>query len=60
MVVGICCDLTKAFDCVNPDLLVRELKHYGIKGSLLKVLETYLYKKEAKNYTTDPRLNHTF
>jgi hypothetical protein len=45
MVVGIFYDLTKAFDCVNHDLLVRKLKQYGIKGSLLKVLETYLYKR---------------
>jgi hypothetical protein len=48
MVVGIFCDLTKAFDCVNPDLLVRKLKHYGLKGSLLKVLDTYLYKRKQR------------
>jgi retron-type reverse transcriptase len=51
--VGIFCDLTKAFDCVNHDLLIRKLKNDGIKGSLLKVLETYKRKQRIVLYTQD-------
>ena len=41
-VVGIFCDLTKAFDCVSHDLLIQKLKMYRVKGPILKWLETYL------------------
>jgi len=28
---GIFCDLTKASDCVNRDVLIDKIKHYGIQ-----------------------------
>jgi hypothetical protein len=34
-VVGAFCDLTRAFNCVNRDLLIRKLEYYGVKGSIL-------------------------
>ena len=30
LVGGIFCDLQKAFDCVNHDMFLEKMKHYGI------------------------------
>jgi len=42
MVGGIFCDIQKAFDCVNPNLLLTKLEFYGITGITLKLLKCYL------------------
>jgi hypothetical protein len=39
---GIFCDLTKAFDCVNHDILLDKLMFYGIYGKFRSLLESYL------------------
>jgi hypothetical protein len=39
---GIFCDLTKAFDCVNHDVLIAELEFYGINGKVGKPIKSYL------------------
>ena len=48
LVAGVFCDLPRAFDCVNHDLLIRKLEYYGVKGSILKWLETYLYNRKQR------------
>lgn len=42
---GTFCDLTKAFDCVEHDILINKLHFYGIHGTALKFFQSYLHKR---------------
>jgi len=42
IVGGIFCDLQKAFDCVNDDILLLKLNFYGNTGLVNKLSESYL------------------
>ena len=42
LVGGIFCDLEKAFDCVDHDILLFTFKYYGISGKYLAVYHSYL------------------
>lgn len=58
--IGIFCDLTKAFDCVDHALLLSKLPSFGIGGGSLNWIESYLSNRhqKVKVPTSDPPLNN--
>ena len=46
--LGVFCDLSKAFDCVDHQTLVCKLNHYGIKDNALELIISYLNSRIQK------------
>jgi len=48
MVGGIFCDLHKAFDCVNYDVLLQKLKFCGVSGKFYNLVKSFLNGRYQK------------
>ena len=48
MVGGIFCDLHKAFDCINHDVLLEKLKFYEVSGKFYNLVKSYLNGRYQK------------
>lgn len=46
--IGIFCDLSKAFDCVDHNTLILKLKYYGLRGQSLQLVLSYLSSRQQK------------
>ena len=45
-ILGVFIDLTKAFDTVDHNILLKKLFHYEVRGNTLKLLESYLQNRK--------------
>jgi len=48
VVGGIFCDLQKAYDCVNHEILMEKLEFYGIQGKFCSLIKSYLMGRFQK------------
>ena len=55
---GIFCDLSKAFVCVNHEILLAKLHHFGIRGVGLNWFKTYITNRKQKVKITTQNLKH--
>jgi hypothetical protein len=56
-VAGIFCDLPKAFDCVNRDILIEKLKYYEVNETGINWIRSYLQNRKQR---VDINVNNTF
>ena len=53
LVAGIYLDLSKAFDCVDHEILLHKLHHYGIRGNMYKWIKDYLSNRKQFTFVNN-------
>jgi hypothetical protein len=56
---GIFCDLLKAFECVNHEILLTKLHFYGIQGLTVDWSRSYLTNRKQKVEIKSPNSTHS-
>ena len=46
--IGVTLDFSKAFDTIQHPILLKKLFAYGIRGNILKLIESYLANRQHK------------
>jgi hypothetical protein len=59
-VCGLFCNLQKAFDCVNHNILLEKFKFYGISGIVSKLMRSYWENRYQRLSTEDINHNKIF
>ena len=54
------CDLHKAFDCVNHDILSAKMEFYGISGIVNKLMRSYLENRYQRISMKDSKFNKVY
>jgi hypothetical protein len=53
LVGGIFCDLQKAFDSVNHEILINKIQLYGIQGKMGKLIQSYITDRYQRGKCND-------
>ena len=58
MVLGVFLDFSKAFDCLNHDILFKKMEFYGIRGIALSWFQSYLFQRKQYVNFNNENSNH--
>jgi len=60
VVGGLFCDLQKAFDCVNHDIVLAKMEFYGVSDIVNKLMRSYLENRYQRISVNDIKFNKVY